>query len=294
MAGFTQRSDGGQWWLRGWLRGLRETVSGPFAKRERNGRSGAEAVRDTLSGWYWYVVVSAALGVLCAFLGPFGTFADMSSWARMAYWVPIFVVECLQVLGALVLLAWLSDGRWPMTVLGAGASVLTSLPATAEVALLEYLLRNGIPFDSIGSIFTKVLLLTLAVTIPFVLIRERLRAPAPIPAAAPVAVGPDGGSLMKRVKPGVRGELWALQMEDHYLRVHTSNGSDLILHRMSDARAEVAGVEGLQVHRSYWVARAAIAAAERDSRRLMLVLKSGLKVPVSRANVAALKDAGWV
>jgi len=42
------------------------------------------------------------------------------------------------------------------------------------------------------------------------------------------------------------------------------------------------------------VARAAIAAAERDGRRLMLVLKGGLKVPVSRANVAAIKDAGWV
>ncbi len=294
MTGFTERSDEGQWRLRGWLRGLRETASGPFAKRQRDGWSGADAVRETLKGWYWYIVVSAALGVLCAFLGPFGTFADMSPAARVAYWVTIFVVECMQVLAALVLLAWLGDGRWPMVVLGVGASVLTSVPATAEVALLEYLLRNANPFDSIGSIFTKVLLLTLAVTIPFVLIRERLRTPAPPPAAVPVAAGGDGESLLKRVKPGVRGELWALQMEDHYLRVHTSSGNDLILHRMSDAVAEVAGVEGRQVHRSWWVARAAIAAAERDGRRLVLVLKSGLKVPVSRANVAAIKDAGWV
>jgi hypothetical protein len=219
----------------------------------------------------------------------------MSPWARMAYWVTIFVVECLQVLAALVLLAWLGDGRWPMVVLGFGASLLTSVPATAEVALLEYLLRNATPLDNIGSIFTKVLLLTLAVTIPFVLIRERLRTPAPPPAAAAsVAAGADGESLLRRVKPGVRGELWALQMEDHYLRVHTSNGNDLILHRMSDALAEVASLEGRQVHRSWWVARAAIAAAERDGRRLMLVLKGGLKVPVSRANVAAIKDAGWV
>ncbi|HKU96626.1 MAG TPA: LytTR family DNA-binding domain-containing protein, partial [Vineibacter sp.] len=226
---------------------------------------------DALAGWPWYVLVFAGLGVLCAFLGPFGTFSDMTPLARLAYWLSIFVVNCLQVLAALALLARLTKGRWSLPALAAGASLLASVPATAEVAVLESLLRSNDHAGNLADIFTKVLVLTLAVTIPGLMIRARLAAPASS-ASPPAVAGPDGTALLKRVKPEMRGDLWALQMEDHYLRVHTSNGSDLILHRLSDALVDVAGLEGLQVHRSYWVARAAVAAADRDGRRLVLVL----------------------
>ncbi len=294
MAGFTDRSHGDQWRLRQWWRGFRQTVSIPFAKRQWDASFGTLSARDALTGWPWYVLSFAGLGVLCAFLGPFGTFSDMAPLPRLAYWVSIFVVNCLQVLGALALLARLTQDRWSLAALAAGASLLASVPATAEVALLEYLLRsNDHAAGSLVDIFTKVLVLTLAVTVPGVLIRARLKAPTS-PVTPPAPAGPDGTTLLKRVKPEMRGDLWALQMEDHYLRVHTSSGNDLILHRMSDALADVAGLEGLQVHRSYWVARAAVAGAERDGRRLVLVLKNGLKIPVSRANVSAIKDAGWV
>ena len=50
-------------------------------------------------------------------------------------------------------------------------------------------------------------------------------------------------------------ELYAIESEDHYLRVHTSAGQELILMRLADAVRELAGVEGLQTHRSWWVAR---------------------------------------
>lgn len=50
-------------------------------------------------------------------------------------------------------------------------------------------------------------------------------------------------------------------MEDRYLRIHTDGGSDLILMRLRDAVGELAGADGLQVHRSFWVARAAVRAA---------------------------------
>lgn len=293
MAGFTDRSDDGQWRLREWLRGLRQTVSDPFAKRERDATERVLTARAALTGWPWYVLVFAGLGLLCAFLGPFGTFSDMAPMARLAYWLSIFVVNCLQVLAALALLARLTKGRWSLLALSAGASLLASVPATAEVALLEYLLRHSNPLGSLVDIFTKVLVLTLAVTIPVLVIRARLRTSAP-PVMPAAASGPDGAALLKRVKPEVHGALWALQMEDHYLRVHTSKGSDLILHRLGDALADVAGLEGLQVHRSYWVARAAVTAVERDGRRLVLVLKNGLKIPVSRANVTAIKAAGWI
>jgi hypothetical protein len=89
-------------------------------------------------------------------------------------------------------------------------------------------------------------------------------------------------------------EIWAVEAEDHYLRVHTSAGQDLILLRMADAIAELAGQEGMQVHRSWWVARSAIIDARRGDGRATLTLKDGTEAPVSRTYAAELRRRGWI
>ena len=91
-----------------------------------------------------------------------------------------------------------------------------------------------------------------------------------------------------------RRTLLCVRAEDHYLRVYTDIGDDLILFRLSDAEAELAPLDGLRVHRSWWVCRAAVVAVNRSGRRLELVLSNGLNVPVSRGQVAILRDAGWL
>jgi DNA-binding LytR/AlgR family response regulator len=100
--------------------------------------------------------------------------------------------------------------------------------------------------------------------------------------------------LFDRLPQKLRGgELWAIEAEDHYLRLHTSKGSDLILLRLADAVAELEGIEGAQTHRSWWVARAAVEGARRSDGRATLLLKGGLEAPVSRTYSRALKDAHW-
>jgi hypothetical protein len=251
--------------------------------------------RDIWGGWPWYGLVTLALGVLLALIGPFGTFADLGLGHRLVYWVGIFIANGLQVFGALLLVVWRFGERWPPVAIGAAAGFLATIPATGEVILLEQWLRPWLhptPLATPLTTFGNVLLLTEAITVTIMVVRSHMvRLKAPVKSEPPAE---RGDQLMKRIKPEARGELWALEMEDHYLRVHTARGNDLILHRMSDALGEVAGLDGLQVHRSYWVARAAVQAVERDGRRLLLVLRNGLKVPVSRNNVAALKSAGWV
>lgn len=250
--------------------------------------------RDIWGGWPWYGAVTLALGLLLALIGPFGTFADLNLAQRLAYWVGIFIANGLQVLGALLLVLWRFCDRWPPVAIGAAAGLLASIPTTGKVMLLDQWLRPWQPLSPLTT-FGNVLLLTEAITITITVIRVhmvRLKTTVKVEVAAPS--GERGDQLMKRLKPEVRGELLALEMEDHYLRVHTARGNDLILHRLSDALDEVAGLDGLQVHRSYWVARAAVREVERDGRRLRLVLTNGLKVPVSRNNVAMLKTAGWV
>jgi hypothetical protein len=90
------------------------------------------------------------------------------------------------------------------------------------------------------------------------------------------------------------GEVWAVEAEDHYLRLHTSKGQDLILMRLADAVAELDGIEGMQVHRSWWVARDAITEARRGDGRATLTLKDGSEVPVSRTYAAELRKRGWI
>jgi DNA-binding LytR/AlgR family response regulator len=100
--------------------------------------------------------------------------------------------------------------------------------------------------------------------------------------------------FLKRIPKGIAGDLLSLRTEDHYLRIHTTAGSDLILFRLKDALAELGPADGLQVHRSYWVARDAIEAIERQGRKTILVLKNGQHVPVSASFLPAVRDAGWL
>ena len=83
-------------------------------------------------------------------------------------------------------------------------------------------------------------------------------------------------------------------MEDHYVRVHTEAGSELLHMPLKAALAALSDVEGLQTHRSWWVARGAVQEVVRSGRNLRLSLVNGMTVPVARASVARLKQAGWL
>jgi len=99
----------------------------------------------------------------------------------------------------------------------------------------------------------------------------------------------DGAPAFLRKLPfEKRGTLWAITAEQHYLRVYTDKGDDLILMRFSDALDQLAALEGLQVHRSHWVAREGVERLEKEDKKLSIVLKNGVTVPVSRPNIAAV------
>lgn len=85
----------------------------------------------------------------------------------------------------------------------------------------------------------------------------------------------------------------AVQGEDHYTRVHTVNGSALLLMRLGDALAELGGADGMRTHRSWWVARDAVVAARRGGGRAVLRLATDIEAPVSRTYAPQLRRAGW-
>ena len=64
--------------------------------------------------------------------------------------------------------------------------------------------------------------------------------------------------------------------------------------RIADAIRELSMVDGLQTHRSWWVAREGLADVAREKGRLVLKLKSGQEAPVSRTYAPAVRQRGWI
>jgi DNA-binding LytR/AlgR family response regulator len=133
------------------------------------------------------------------------------------------------------------------------------------------------------------------VTLLFLSLDRREGRLAEVAGSASPAVPVAAPSFLERLPPSWAGQLRALEMEDHYVRAHGPSGqSRLILMRMADAVRELGEADGLQVHRSWWVARRAIDGSRREGRKLRLKLDGGREVPVARDRVAAVRAAGWL
>ncbi|WP_286828258.1 MULTISPECIES: LytTR family DNA-binding domain-containing protein [Kordiimonas] len=114
---------------------------------------------------------------------------------------------------------------------------------------------------------------------------------APQPTEHGPAPAPRIPSIVARLSPEKHGELWAITSEQHYLRIYTEHGDDLILMRFSDALETLEAHDGIQIHRSHWVARAGIDKTDKDTGgKLFIVLKNGIKFPVSRPNQSLVKQ----
>lgn len=247
------------------------------------------------------------LAVILAVTGPFGTYEHFSLGQRLAYFGIIGGLSWLQIVA---LAAWFARvepiDRWPVAGRMALVGFLASIPSTFEVMAVQSWLGRPIPLWALPHIFPENALLTIAIAVVFGLfVDQRLRAAADAElarvAALPSTVAPEPGAappappdFLRRIPPALGRDLLALEMEDHYLRIHTALGSDLVLMRLRDALAELGLDRGLQVHRSWWVATDAVASIDRTPGRLVLKLRNGLTVPVSKTFRDSVKEAGWL
>lgn len=105
---------------------------------------------------------------------------------------------------------------------------------------------------------------------------------------------PDDGGLRSRLPPRVGREIAWLRSELHYLRVATTRGRALVLYNLSDAVDELAGDDGFQPHRSWWVADRHVERLLTREGRVLLRMRDGTEVPVSRRKRAAVRARlGW-
>lgn len=244
------------------------------------------STRTPQRGWVADVVVATAIGGFLGLLGPFGSFLNGPAWQRIAYWVALAWLG-LAVFGGGTRLILACLGSRPA---GWAAVAVYALVMSAPFAVVSRRLANTL-WPRLADLpeltplvwYLEGLLITVPQVVLFVLIRRRRdRTPARTPS-------PPAGLLV-----AAPGEVLCLQMEDHYVRVHTAGGSRLVLATMAQAVAALGRTPGLRVHRSWWVAETAVADALAEGRNLRLALTNGLSAPVARSSVAAVRQAGWL
>ncbi|MBX3593064.1 MAG: LytTR family transcriptional regulator DNA-binding domain-containing protein [Sphingomonas sp.] len=267
-----------------------------------HGTPAAPAARQLLID----LAVMIVIGLVLALIGPFGTFAAPFA-VRLVYWLGLSLGGYLcyrPIAGFVARLGPRLD--LPDPPLWIAGCLIGTVPMTAIVWIVSQYPGPWRAPTLNGALVTygSVLVIGAAVMALFYFInRGRMEratqgAGAPIaPADAPEMTVPEAAParprFLDRLPPRLGADLVALEMEDHYVRAHTRMGSDLILMRMRDAVAELDGVAGAQVHRSWWVARDAIERVTREGRAVRLHLAGGIEAPVSRAQAPVLEAAGW-
>lgn len=260
--------------------------------RERQDR--AVHASPTALTWSRGALITAAVALMLAASGAFGT-ASAPFVVRLGYWL---LALFSGVAWGVPLSIWFERRDWlrhpvQATVL---LTLCIAVPQTVVVwALSGWIFGVGFDPRTLVSYAVPVFTVTAAMTALNVVANRQPvlthahAAPegaAPVPAPAP--------RFLERIPRKLRAaRLVALEAEDHYLRIHTDEGSDLILMRLSDAVAELDGIEGAQTHRSWWVAKDAVTGAQTGDGRAVLKLNGGVEAPVSRTYAKALRTAGW-
>ena len=248
----------------------------------------------TPKAWTRDLAWASSVSLLLACIGPFGSFEALPFVPRASLCLAIGLTSAL-VFSPGVRAAMQLGDRFglPVWLAVPVMALVASIPITGIVRVVEVRLMS--PAWSAPPLPTHYFFV-LCIVLPLMGVRVALllRRTAPHAAAPPLPTPTGASRLACRLPRELRGDILALQAEDHYVRVHTTAGSTLLLMRIADAIDELDNAEGLKVHRSWWVARAAVCGMIREGRRLRLELSNGLSAPVTREMVPSIRRSGWL
>lgn len=234
-----------------------------------------------------FCAIVIGLGLLFSWLGVYNT-GRLPFYQSFVFWTSTMAVGA----GTSILIAplvWAPRFEHVPAIFKIGAvSAIVSIPVT--LTLILFFSRQAMTLEIFLIQFSYVLVISLIVTTG-AYVKDAME-----DGGAPDSESSDPlAQFMERLPVKYRSaELHAISSEDHYLRVHTSLGEEMILMRLADAVRELAGADGLQVHRSWWVAKQGIQDEKRMDGRSLLILPSGTEVPVSRSYRGKAKEAGLI
>lgn len=245
-----------------------------------------------LQHWAIDLSILTAFGLLMGFIGPFGS-DRFPTPTRYSYWLVCMVGGgIVATIGDQILRFWLKRDLVRVLL---GSVILTPF-VTLVVLLADHWVMGG-QFDAKGytNLLWQVWPILLAVLVvqaliwrsPDIKVETRTIIAPPLPEAE--------AAFRQRLSARRRhARLLAIEAHDHYLKVHTDAGEELITLRLSDALEDLKHAHGWQVHRSWWVAADAVEAARWRRSSGEITLAGGLNVPVSRTYSPILKEAGWL
>ena len=237
------------------------------------------------------LLVFGFAGIIVGVLGPFGT-STMPTLLRQAYW---FI--CIMgggVIGIAVDLGLARVIASAMRRVVATSIGMTPLVSFWVIGTNRVLLGDGPGAPTYGRLLWQIFIIALSVMTvralanrrPALRVETRLIIETPLPEAE--------ATFRRRLSAKRRhASLVAIEANDHYLRVHTDDGAELVPMRLSDAIKELEKVEGFRVHRSWWVAGGAIRLVKWRRGGGEAHLSNDLIVPVSRSAAPRLREAGW-
>lgn len=243
------------------------------------------------------LIVSILLGGLFAYLGVYNT-DTIPFFNRFVFWVSTMLVGNLStgLLIPLVFNHWLPNR--PVIVQLSCIVVLISIPVTFVLAAYDH--NHGLDWSlNVWLVQYRyvVVISAILIFVGYFMLRSNLALEEKNESKRGAENEPDIArkleqQFLKRLAlKHHEGQLLAVKSEDHYLRVFTSVGEELILMRLSDAIEALDSVPGMQTHRSWWVARSAIADMQRKQGKIILTIVSGVEIPVSRTYEKVVKES---
>ncbi len=240
-----------------------------------------------LRGHFTQPVTGAVIGgiaLILTLVAPFGSGETMRALPRFGYWLVMIVLTYASGYAVSAYCLTALPNRLSVTQSNLITAIANGVVVMAVVLGVNWALIGFVPSGQ------DALTLPLSVFVIGAVITLILQLVAK-PSAAP-AVTPSLPPILSRLPMEKRGALVAISVEDHYVRIRTDKGEEMILMRLADAIKEVGQTAGLQVHRSHWVATAAVTSAKRTGDRAILTMSQGADIPVSRTYVPAIKEAG--
>jgi DNA-binding LytR/AlgR family response regulator len=241
--------------------------------------------------WAVDVAILVAIGGVMGFLGPFAS-ERIDAPRRYVYWMICMVGGGLI---GVVIDGWLERriaGIWRRVAL---VSVVMTPPVSLLVLTAQHLVV-GSPFD--WAIYLTLLPQVWPISLATMVVHALAwrRRPARVETRTVIAPPlPEAEAAFRRRLSAKRrtARLIAVEAHDHYLKVHTDAGEELITLRFADALAELERAHGWRVHRSWWVAAEAVESVRWRRGVGEIRLAGGLEAPVSRTHAPVLREAGW-
>lgn len=240
---------------------------------------------------FWAILAGAS--VVVALAGPFYTLERLSFPARLIYWGGTGLGSCVLLTFLSILMRRIAAVRGWHWLPGA---VLTGVVGILPTMALVYVANRVSVLDTGPAEFWS---LFPYVSGPVVLITVLINAVVHDPAVNAVQsaqtdavpVDPATPLLFAKLPASLGRDIVSIQAKDHYIEVTTPKGSALILMRLSDAEQDLSALDGLRVHRSWWVNFAHVERIEKGVSGPELRLSTGQSAPVARGQRAAVRAA---